>query len=85
MYLVLYQVQCTTLRQGWQACGLLLYLHAIATFTAAARALWWYMRGDAIQDRTRPAVYSIPCYRCGRDVLLLLHACKHVYAVSRSQ
>jgi len=42
-----------------------------------ARALWWHMRGDAIQDRTRHAVYSIPRYHCGLDVLLLLllHAC----------
>jgi len=39
-----------------------------------ARALWWHMRGDAIQDRTRPAVYSIPCYCCSLDVLLV-HAC----------
>ena len=42
-----------------------------------ARALWWYMRGDAIQDRPRPAVYRIPRYCCSLYVLLLVHACTH--------
>ena len=63
--------------QGWQACGLLLYLHAIATFMADGEALWGHMCADAIQDRTRPAVYSIPCCCCSLDGLLFVHAHTH--------